>query len=417
MKLSQMKNIFGIFRKRQIDYKKIFIDFNKSLKLISDKSALINSSITRINELVASDHVYFFMLNTDTNHYELDETTLGKINDTKVYFAPNDGLIKWISLNEKYLLISYQPEFASIYSSNDLHVLGLASAHIVFPVKVMNVLKGVVVLGKPKNKNIDYTQDNLEMITILLDNAALAIENLSFFEEQKERLKKMYRADKLAVIGQLAAGAAHEIRNPLTSIRSIIQYVQPSIRNLEKKRMVDNALNEVDRINNIIKGMLSFSRQTEPSMEQFDLKDLLEQTLSLIKNTLLKKNIVIDFEFIAPHSSIIADNAQIKQVMLNIILNAIEAIEENGTINILVTYNDVDKKEMFDISIKDNGKGISSDHIEKIFDPFFTTKNDGTGLGLSICYGIIHKHHGEIEIKSIADKGTEVKITLPVISN
>jgi signal transduction histidine kinase len=153
-------------------------------------------------------------------------------------------------------------------------------------------------------------------------------------------------------------------------------------------------------------------------MEPVDLKFLLEQTLALISNTALNKGISIVFDYKAMDKIITADNAQLKQVFLNIILNAVEAIEKDGRIRVLVARkndeNHTDKNSFYLISIKDNGKGISGENIEKVFDPFFTTKIEGTGLGLSICYGIIHKHNGEIEINSEYNKGTEVIIKLPI---
>jgi signal transduction histidine kinase len=415
-----MKNLNQILRKyfTSNDYKQVFIDFNKSLKLISDKNALISNTITRINELVSPKHIHFFIVNPDTNQYEFTATTGLTTKLSNLFFYNHEGIINWLRINEKHLLISDKPEFASIYSANDLAVLQTLECQIVFPLKVMNTLKGLVLLGPKTKRNTKYSSDEIEMLSILLDNAAIAIENISFYEEQKERLKKMYRADKLAVIGQLAAGAAHEIRNPLTSIRSTIQYVQKDIQNPEKRQMVNEILNEVDRINEIIKGMLSFSRQSEPAMEPVDLKFLLEQTLALISNTALNKGISIVFDYKAMDKIITADNAQLKQVFLNIILNAVEAIEKDGRIRVLVARkndeNHTDKNSFYLISIKDNGKGISGENIEKVFDPFFTTKIEGTGLGLSICYGIIHKHNGEIEINSEYNKGTEVIIKLPI---
>lgn len=228
----------------------------------------------------------------------------------------------------------------------------------------------------------------------------------------------MYRADKLAVIGQLAAGAAHEIRNPLTSIRSIIQYVEPEVKNPEKRKMISNAITEVDRINEIIKGLLSFSRLSDANMEPFDLKELLHQTISLISSTTFARNITTAISFQTRQSIITADAGQLKQVFLNIVLNAVEAICEEGSISISVKeFREEGRADFFIISIKDTGTGITQENIDKVFDPFYTTKAEGTGLGLSISYGIVHKHQGELEIQSQPGKGTEVIIKLPVKPN
>ncbi len=407
-----------LFSRRSIppNYMQVFIDFNKSLKLINDKSSLINITITRIIELAAPEHVYFFMFNPDSTNYELQEST-SYSTKRKLLFCGGDGLVKWLVLNERQLNISFDPEYASIYSENDKTVLKELHCKIVFQLKVMNSLKGLVLLA-PKKNGKPYSGNETEIIKIILDNAALAIENIAFFEEQKESLKKMYRADKLAVIGQLAAGAAHEIRNPLTSIRSIIQYVEPEIKNPEKRKMISNAIAEVDRINEIIKGLLSFSRLSDANMEPFDLKELLHQTISLISSTAFARNINTAISFQPRQSIITADAGQLKQVFLNVVLNAVEAICEEGSIDISVKGSGEDGgTEFFIISIKDTGSGITQENIDKVFDPFYTTKAEGTGLGLSISYGIVHKHQGELEIRSLPGTGTEVIIKLPVKPN
>ena len=404
-----------LFSRRSIppNYMQVFIDFNKSLKLINDKSSLINITITRIIELADPEDVYFFMLNPDTTNYEFQESTCHPMK-RKLLFIGGDGLVKWLIRNERQLNISFDPEYSSVYSENDKTVLQELQCKIVFQLKVMNSLKGLVLLTLKKNGK-PYSGNETEIIKIILDNAALAIENITFFEEQKESLKKMYRADKLAVIGQLAAGAAHEIRNPLTSIRSIIQYVEPEVKNPEKRKMISNAIAEVDRINEIIKGLLSFSRLSDSVMEPFDLKEMLHQTISLVSNTAVARNIVINISFHPRQSIITADAGQLKQVFLNIILNAVEAICEIGSINISVKeLKEEGGAEHFIISIKDTGTGITQENIDKVFDPFYTTKAEGTGLGLSISYGIVHKHQGELEIQSQPGKGTEVIIKLPV---
>ena len=229
----------------------------------------------------------------------------------------------------------------------------------------------------------------------------------------------MYHADKMSIMGQLAAGAAHEIRNPLTSIRSTIQYLQRDINDPEKKQMANNLIGEVDRINNIIQGLLSFSKPVKPQTEMTDLDHIIGQTLQLISNTAGKKNIQINYSLNTKKSRIEADSGQLKQVFLNILINAIQAINDHGEINISVEDGESTSAILHAINeevyviIADNGKGIDSEDIDKIFDPFYTTKDDGTGLGLSISYGIINRHGGDIKIKSKAGIGTTVIISLP----
>ena len=234
-------------------------------------------------------------------------------------------------------------------------------------------------------------------------------------------LKKLYRNDRLAIMGQLAAGAAHEIRNPLTSIRSTIQYVQKDIENPVKAKMTVELLDEVDRINEIIQGLLSFSSPDKLKPEKINIQQLINQTILLIANTAKKKGCDISVEFNTEKTELIADASQLKQVFLNIVMNAIQALQDKGVVNVVVDFNDTVEDKFNDseggeyiISFIDNGIGISSENMEKMFDPFYTTKDDGTGLGLSISYGIVIQHGGDISVESELGKGTIIKVKLPI---
>jgi signal transduction histidine kinase len=241
------------------------------------------------------------------------------------------------------------------------------------------------------------------------------------YEQQTERIKKMYRTDRLATLGELAAGAAHEIRNPLTSIRSTIQYLGKEFENdPDKSGMINEILTEVERINKILQGLLSFARPSALNKTEVNLEQLINQTLLLTKSTVNKLQIDIQFEYFAENTTIQGDAEQLKQVFLNIILNAMEAMKdstpdkprtlivsmENGmAINLVNRY--------LIVSFEDSGKGIAENDVENVFNPFFTTKEEGTGLGLAICYGIIDRHQGEIEVKSTLGKGTVIHVKLP----
>jgi signal transduction histidine kinase len=283
----------------------------------------------------------------------------------------------------------------------------------------MNQVKGLVLLGE-KLSGQKYINSDIELLKTFLDPAAFAFENAFLYQQQKERTRKMYRADRLATLGELAAGTAHEIRNPLTTIRSTIQYLGKRLEDPKDKIMAHDLISEVDRINEIIQRMLSFARPEKPSMEKSKLKEIIHQTITLVQTTAKKKNISIELEYDTEEELIVADTGQLRQVMLNVIMNAVQAIEkQNGEIHITVnmapgsTNHYIADKQYFIIRVRDNGKGIPKKDIDKIFDPFFTTKPDGTGLGLSITYGIIQKHGGEIEITSEENKGTTVTIKLP----
>jgi signal transduction histidine kinase len=280
----------------------------------------------------------------------------------------------------------------------------------------MNQVRGMVCIGRKEN-NVPFDKNELQYLKIFLDQAGFAFENALLYQSQKERTRKMYRADRLATLGELSAGAAHEIRNPLTSIRSSIQFLKRKLSDPADIEMSNDLISEVDRINEIIEGMLSFAKPQPLKKENTQLKTILAQTVQLVSNTARKKEIDICLNYQAGRDDIFADPSQLKQLFLNIIMNSIQAIENiPGKIEINVIFSEGEKKytPVYLIEFIDNGEGISNENIDKIFDPFYTTKNEGTGLGLSISYGIINQHDGDIEFFSEPGKGTRVKIRIPL---
>jgi signal transduction histidine kinase len=390
---------------KRYDYRQVFLDFNKSLHTIKDKTLLVSSIMTRIYELIPAKGIYLFWKNSDKNRYDRIDA-----EKSELYLLPEDGLIKWLQLNEKPLLVSFTAEYAGIYSTHDADVVNGLGCKLICPLKANSELKGIVLMGE-RDDHRPYRLRDLDVLFVLLDNAALAIENITYHEERTEHLRHIFRTDRLAIIGQLAAGAAHEIRNPLTSIKSAMQYIQADVREPRKQAILHSALAEVDRINTILAGLLSFSRQNDPVKNEFDLAELMEQTLLLM----LKKQIVFETSFCAPRLPIVADRDQIKQVLMNILLNAIDAIiDGEGRIRVDIRMVRMEEKMSYVITVTDSGRGFDAENMERIFDPFFTTKEEGTGLGLSISYGIIRRHRGNIEVGNHPGGGAQVTIQLPV---
>lgn len=421
------KLLFTEFGKKRVEFKQAFTEFSKSLMLIVDLEQLKDNVISKINEIIQVDSIFIYLLNPDFNRFELAEVRgFETIHNNQLYFVPEDNLIRWLTVNQTPLIISKNPEIFKFFTGREQKILKEINADYLFPLMAMNRIIGFVCLSSKTSRDT-INSEELELLNIFLGNAALAFENAYLYQQQKTRFKKMYRADRLATLGQLAAGAAHEIRNPLTSIRSTIQYLQKDIKDQSKIKMVTDIIEEVDRINEIIEGLLSFSRPTKPEIELVDLELLLHQTISLITTTASKRNIKIIFNFNAPQKHLKADPAQLKQVFLNIIMNAFEAMDENGELSIAVDLHHKmsqfipEQQSSFSITFQDSGEGIPKESIDHIFDPFFTTKKTGTGLGLSISYGIIQQHHGDIEIESYTreekpeEHGTKVMITLPVL--
>lgn len=223
--------------------------------------------------------------------------------------------------------------------------------------------------------------------------------------------EKMRQREKLAVVGELAAGVAHEIRNPLTSIKGFVQLID-SKKGMEIPPFyIETILDELDRIEQIVGEMVVLAKPAQEEKSQVDFSTLLHDTLNLMSPQASMQNIMLRLEIEPGLPFVMGVRNQLKQVMINLIKNSIEALEENkGEIIITATY---DAEHIF-ISVADNGKGIESKVLSKLGTPFFSTKDSGTGLGLMISYRIIQNHEGEIKVESKPGVGTEFRIILPV---
>lgn len=408
-------------KEKKIHWQQLLSEFNKSLSLITDIYQLNDNVSAKIRELTNIKTVYIFLLNEELNEFiPLRSPAINGSKDNMV-ILPSDKLIFWLDINRTHLLCDDETEIFSFLGSREKDLIHHLGINYIYPLVAMNRVKGVVMLNEKENQK-HFTSHELDVLRMFLDQAAFAFENALMYRQQKERVRRMYRADRLATLGELAAGAAHEIRNPLTSIRSTIQYLQKKIKEDQDGEMLNDLIEEVDRINEIIVGMLSFSKTETPEREKVNLKNTIEQVLKLVTNSAKKKVIELVLNYETPQEIILVDLGQLKQVLLNILMNSIQSISNNDgliTIQVLSTHeqpetSDKEPQAYYIIRITDNGTGIEADQLEKIFDPFYTTKSEGTGLGLSISYGIIHKHHGEIEIESIKNEGTTVTIKLPI---
>jgi len=220
------------------------------------------------------------------------------------------------------------------------------------------------------------------------------------------------RKEKLAAIGDLAAGVAHEIRNPLSSIKGIASYFKAKFADgSEDREMAGVMIEETDRLNRVISELLEFARPSKLNLKLSDLKELLKHSARLIQQEATAKNIQIHLNLTSDAVEAEVDPDRLTQCFLNLYLNALQAMKSGGQLAI-ASATRVDGS--ISINIKDNGSGILADDLSKIFDPYFTTKPKGTGLGLAIVHKIIEAHQGQIKARSIIGQGTEFSIILPL---
>lgn len=227
---------------------------------------------------------------------------------------------------------------------------------------------------------------------------------------------RVTQAEHLASLGMLSAGVAHEINNPLGGILALTSLTLEDTPPADPRREnLEEVVRQTERCRAIVKGLLEFSRQPiSTEQERVDLQEVLEKTLSLIENQALLFNVHVERHWHDDLPAVMADRSELQQVFMNLVINAVQAMREQGTIT-LETEHDVAADEVV-VRVRDTGAGIPMEAIDRIFDPFFTTKasGQGTGLGLSIAYGIVKKHGGDIEVESVVGQGTCFTVRFPV---
>jgi len=297
----------------------------------------------------------------------------------------------------------------------------------IIPIKVEGVLVAALLFGEKGGSggSVGSVGQDLPLFlisryaSILLSNIQLKGAIRAIRGHYEDLLMKKETAEKLASLGTIAAGLAHEIKNPLVSIKTLAQLLPERFDDPEfRDHFAAIAIDEVDRIEHIVSDLLDFAKSTEPRIEPLEVKRFIEDTLMMLSPRFTEKGISVKKIFAVPGALIYADPSQIKQVLLNLFINSMEAMPQGGEIVVEVMSEKVgDEGERVIFRITDTGIGIREEDMAHLFEPFFTTKGTGTGLGLSICKRIIERHRGEILIDSEYNKGTRVTLIFPVGSS
>ncbi len=228
--------------------------------------------------------------------------------------------------------------------------------------------------------------------------------------------EKVKRSEKLAAIGELAAGVAHEIRNPLSSIRGFAQFLRHSLKDKpQEKEYAETMVSEVDRINRVVTDLLTFARPTTVEISPTDVTELIEHSVRLVEAEALSRDINIQMN-ISDLTRLPLDSNQLTQALLNLLLNALQALPPKGNIEIGAELNASDSR--LHLWVKDDGPGIPDNQIERLFEPFYTTREKGTGLGLAIVHKIVENHNGDLRVDSPPDgmpRGCCFTIIIPIM--
>ena len=415
------KTIEQILFKGKYDYKKTLSDLSKAMISILDKDTLLAKIINTTTEAMRVEKASVLLLDEERGYYYMQSSIgLTKVNEKSFRLVRDDPLVNW--LREKGELIVKEELEGNLDKLNIPAIVNVIKrlndmeSEVCIPLITRKRLVGLCNIGKKMNRDM-FSHEDIALLETLGNQAAVAIENARLYEELKKSEAQMRRADKLAALGTLTAGLAHEIRNPLVAIKTFTQLLPERFDDIEfRDHFLKITSGEVDRICSLVNELLEFARPSEPNFHEDDIKDVAEKIILLIDNEARKKDIKINRIYGKEIPPIMIDKEQIKQVLLNLFLNAIEATSENGIISFetrLIHKNNY-RDCYVQMKIRDTGKGIQKDDLEHIFTPFFSTKHQGSGLGLSISHKIVEDHMGYIEVESKVGEGSTFYVNLPL---
>ena len=251
---------------------------------------------------------------------------------------------------------------------------------------------------------------------------------LSDMRTVRQMEAQIRRSDRLSSIGTLAAGMAHEIKNPLVPIKTFTQLLPEQYMDSEfRKTFSDLVLREVDRIDSIVTRLLHFARPAPAALAPVNLGDILNDAVTLLEQQVRGHGILLEKQFRADQDMIMGDRALLNQAFVNFILNAIESMDDGGTLTLSTSVIETkgqrylpgsdSARSLIRVDIRDTGSGIAPEDLANIFDPFFTTKSDGTGLGLAVSHGIIEEHGATVDVESDPATGTTFHFLFALIED
>ncbi len=402
--------------KNKYDYRETLGKFSKAMVSILDLQSLSKRIIETIAQTMGVEKASLFLINEEKGGYVLQESKNIKMASPSPLLPKGDPLPRYLQkigeiiVREELIKGANIPELKSV-----IEQMGLLEAEVSIPLISKEQLIGMINLSQKFNKDIYYHED-IELLSTLANQTSIAIENARLYEDLKKSKSYMRRADRLASLGTLAAGLAHEIRNPLVAIKTFTQLLPERFEDEEFRNHFTNiASAEVDRISSLITELLDFARPSDPKLEYEDINSILDGMILLVSTETKKKQINIIKNYTSDLPPIMIDREQIKQVFLNILLNSIEATPERGEVTVKTrSFVKPAGEPYIQIEFTDTGRGIPTEHLEDIFTPFFTTKDKGSGLGLSISHQIVQDHRGYIDVESELNKGSSFFVNLPL---
>jgi two-component system NtrC family sensor kinase len=393
------------------NYFHVFRDIIRAMHSSTSVKEVLEEVVAKSTEVLSAKGALLRILNNETNRFEvravygMAERYLhkGPVTTEKLLPDPRD-LHKVIFITDVW----NAPRVEYPQQAWDEGIRMIVDVPLAIENKLIGLIR--IYLEKPR----EFTDDELDFILTVAEQCACIIERVQLIESQQTQFDHLAtQMEKMSSLGRMAAGIAHEINNPLAVI---LLYSSNMSKKVSQGGPLEEGLNiiikETQRCKTIIQGLLEFARDRKPQKVPANINDILKNALGIVENEFRLRHVGLERELAEDMVKTLLDENQIEQVFINLLLNAVHAVEENGNVTVQSRLDSLHNKVQ--VEITDNGCGIAADDIKKIFEPFYSTKAKGTGLGLAVSYGIVKNHQGDIRVYSVLGEITRFTIELPI---
>jgi signal transduction histidine kinase len=398
-----------IFFKGEYNYRETLKNLGKTVSGLIDLDKLLSQVTFLIQKTIKVNRIFFFVYDKESKQYVYKNYLESELNIKNI--TENSPMLRYVKKAGQTLIyhevksMSRRDPSLKLVAA-ELELLGIRAC---IPIISRKFLFGVLCLGEKMSGDV-YTTEDTSLFDTFDYQLATAFENAFLHREAIENQKRIARANRLATIGTMTTGIAHEIKNPMVALKTFSELLPKKFNDANyREKYMDIVPREVDRINALLESLLTLGRKPAENTEKVVISDVVNSVYKLLKNRIEEKN--VDFEASVDKKYVVfAEKDQIIQVFINLFLNAMQAMPEGGTLKV----EGLTKREKYEIHVKDSGIGIPEQNLHRLFDPFFTTRHEGTGLGLPIIQKIIEDHGGHIDVKSKPKKGADFIISFPL---
>ena len=386
-----------------------------------DINEVLNSSMRFVEEMMNAEASAIFELDHEREELFFRVARGGSTARTKeVRMKMGEGVVGWVARSGEPLLVPDTTREERFSDKVDRHTGFKTRSIAALPIRNRGRIVGVLEVLNKRGPH-PFDEEDVQVLTLAANQIGIAMENARLYERLQEKFAltrdelrdtqaRLLRSERLAALGELSQGVAHEVRNPVMSIGGFAKRLQKKFRPEDPEaKYVEVILNETARLQRMVEDVDHYTKMPEPIVKEVKLSNLVNGVLSEWEESHATEDIRVETELVPEDPTVHVDKDQMKRALIHLMCNAKEAMPKGGTLFVLTRW----EGSTLVISVRDNGTGIAPEDLPRIFDPFFTSKTRGSGLGLTTVNRIVSDHGGEVKVSSTPGKGTEVHLFLP----